>query len=502
MKNQTYDIIVIGGGITGAGIFNELSQTNLETLLIEKNDFGSGTSGKSSKLVHGGLRYLKEGNLFLTMESVIHRERLLKELPGLVEPIEFIMPLYKNSSPGKFSLGAGLAIYDFMAFKIRHKFLNCSQLKKQIPFINPQNLTGAYSFMDASTDDSALVSRIINDAQKKKKTSLKNYTEVINISKDSNSGLKKVTVKDESGKITDYRTKLVINASGAAASLFHKLPDKNTFIRPLKGSHLVLKKDKTDIKSAVSFIHPKDKRPVFLIPWEGVILLGTTDSDAFSMNDLKTTKKEAEYLLEGANSVIKNKTLSMDDVISTFSGIRPVISSGKKDPSKESREHMVWEDHRIISVTGGKLTTFRKLAWDTLKYAEKYFPDISLKNKKDPVLEYIPQENTVEELRIKARFGNIDLSSYKDEGLLTKIPGTRTCYAEIKIASMDKTIKHLDDLLMRRLRLGMILENGGLGIIDKIKELSSENLGWSEEKWEYEVKRYSEIYNKFFSPVE
>ncbi|MDY0133046.1 MAG: FAD-dependent oxidoreductase [Desulforegulaceae bacterium] len=500
MEDQSFDIIIIGGGITGAGIFNEISCSGLKILIIDKGDFGSGTSSKSSKLVHGGLRYLKDGNLHLTHESVVHRERLLNEAKGLVSPIEFIMPLYKGQSPGKLSMKAGLCIYDLMALKLRHKYIDKKNLLTKFSNLNLENLNGGFSFVDAAVDDSALVARLINEGLRSKNTYFENYCEVVKI--EDIKGSKIVHGKTESGKIKKLKTKIIINASGVYASNLSSLPEKNSFIRPLKGSHLTIK-NKLNLDFALSFTHPKDKRPVFFIPFEGVLILGTTDIDANSFKDLKINKKEAAYLIEGANHILgKNKILDKD-IISSFSGIRPVISSKNtnKPPSKESREHLVWENNKIISVTGGKLTTFRKLAWDTIKHLDRHFKKIKLKNKKDPVFKTLKSYSSDEELRLIGRYSfNADLKYCKINSLFKNIENTPISLAEVYCASKDETIKHLDDLLIRRTRLGLVLKNAGLDYMDEIKKISFENLGWDNDKWDFEIKRYISIYKKYFSP--
>jgi glycerol-3-phosphate dehydrogenase len=500
MINNSFDIIIIGGGITGAGIFNELSASGLKILIMDKKDFGSGTSSKSSKLVHGGLRYLKEGNLHLTYESVVHRERLLNEAKGLVSPIEFIMPLYKGKSPGRASLKAGLLVYDLIAGKLRHKFLDKEDILNRFSNLNPENLNGGYSFYDAAADDSVLVSRLLTEGLKNENAFFENYCEVLSIKE--NCGIKIVTGKTETGEIKTFESKIIINATGANASKLSPLPQKGTFIRPLKGSHLTIK-NRLNLDFALSFMHPKDKRPVFFIPWEGALIIGTTDLDAKSFNDLKISPKEADYLIEGANYILGKNKISFKDVISTFSGIRPVISTEKtqKDPSKESREHLVWEKNKIISVTGGKLTTFRKLAWDTISYAEKHFKNLKLKDKKEPVFEPVLKYCSPEELRLLGRYSlNADLDFCKKNSLFKKIGDTPVTFAEIHAASKDKTLKHLDDLLLRRTRLGLVLKNAGLDYIDEIKKHCSQNLCWDNKKWDFEIKRYLSIYKKYFSP--
>ena len=193
--SKEFDLIVIGGGITGAGIFREAVRSGLQTLLVEQADFAGGTSSRSSKLVHGGLRYLKEGRLMLTRESVKERERLLKEAPGLVEPIDFMMPIFKNRGPAKWTMAAGLTIYDMMAKKWRHRFYRKKKFKTMGPMIDPNGLVGGFSFMDAQVDDARLVMRLINEAVEAGGTAL-NYTRAIKIDRDATGKVTGIDLED------------------------------------------------------------------------------------------------------------------------------------------------------------------------------------------------------------------------------------------------------------------------------------------------------------------
>ena len=502
MGNGGCDVVIIGGGITGAGIFRELSATGLDVCLLEQGDFGSGTSSKSSKLVHGGLRYLKQGDLLLTLESVHHRERLLQEAPGLVEPVEFVMPLYQNRSPGKFSLGAGLFLYDLMALKKRHSFSGPGRMLRRLPGLKPEGLTGGYSFLDATTDDALLVARLVHEGLKFPKASARNYCTVSGIVPSSASGKRIVQVKDGiTGNERELETKLVINATGIRADRFHPLPDRTLRIRPLKGSHILVKKTALDLPSAVSLIHPADGRPVFLIPWEGVLLVGTTDLDAGSSTDLSIRANEREYLLEGVKAVFPESGIEQNDIVSSFSGLRPVISRKDAKPSDESREHLVWESDGIISATGGKLTTFRKLAWDVVKKAKSRFPHSIRINRKTGVFPAAAHSLNPVERRILGRYGGpVDMKDLERRKLLVPVGHSETVLAEIEIASGDPTVRHLDDLMLRRLRLGIVLENGGMDIMDTVKKLAGENLGWDAPRWEREIERYRRVHRRFFSP--
>lgn len=502
MGNCGYDVVIIGGGITGAGIFRELSATGLDICLLEQGDFGSGTSSKSSKLVHGGLRYLKQGALLLTLESVHHRERLLQEAPGLVEPVEFAMPLYRNRSPGKFSLGAGLFLYDLMALKKRHTFSPPGRMLRRFPGLNPEGLTGGYSFIDATTDDALLVARLVHEGLKSPAASARNYCTVSETEFSSAAGKRIVRVKDKStGTEEELETCLVINAAGVAADRFHPLPDRSLRLRPLKGSHIVVKKNTLALPSAVSLIHPADGRPVFLIPWEGVLLVGTTDLDTRSSSDLSISPKERDYLLEGVKAVFPESGIRETDIVSTFSGLRPVISRKGGNPSDESREHLVWESDGIISATGGKLTTFRKLAWDVTKKAKSRFPHAIRINRKAGVFsDTVDSVNPVER-RILGRYGGpVDFKNLKERNLLESVGHSETVLAEIEIASKDPTIRYLDDLMLRRLRLGIVLEHGGIEIMDTVKKLAGDNLGWDADRWNRELDRYRRIHRRYFAP--
>jgi glycerol-3-phosphate dehydrogenase len=502
---QTFDLIVIGGGITGAGIFREAAACGLSVLLLEARDFGSGTSSRSSKLVHGGLRYLKQGALHLTLDSVRHRERLLKELPGLVTSLPFLMPLYGDTGPSALQMKAGLFLYDLMAGRQSHRFLPEKRLTTILPGIRTRHLNGAFSFEDAQVDDARLVLRLIQEGITYKKAMALNYTEVKGLSRNEKGRVTGVRALDrESGEEKPFSGRLVINATGVLAEKLHHLPDRKQQIRPLRGSHLVFSRDLLPLESAVSFLHPQDRRPVFFLPWEGALLLGTTDADAGLQEAARPriTKEETRYLLAAATHLFPHAGFHEKAILATFAGLRPVISEGgDKAPSEESREHEIWQSPGLISVTGGKLTTFRKLAWDTLKHASRQLP-MALPDEKAPLVPEnpIPCPDAVSPLvwqRLSCRYGNLlERMASLPPRLLTKIPGTAHLWAEIPLAAGERGVYHLDDLLLRRLRLGLLLREGGMDIMEGIRELALPVLGWREEKWETEVVRYQLLWQK------
>ncbi|MCK5313172.1 MAG: FAD-dependent oxidoreductase, partial [Desulfobacteraceae bacterium] len=275
----TYDMVVIGGGITGAGVFHEAVKKGYQVLLVEAKDFAWGTSSRSSKMVHGGLRYLAAGQWKLTKKAVKERERLLRCYPGLVTPLDFIMPVFDHYGPSSTSMKIGLSIYSFLAGEKQHKTYPKADVINTIAGIREQNLVSAVGFKDAQVDDARLVLRLIYEACLQDGTAL-NYTKAISIERDHTNKVAAVNIKDKrTGSLAEIKTKVVINATGAFAETLHPSPMKGFHIRPLRGSHLIFPGNLLPIDQVVSFMHPKDLRPVFLFPWEGSVLLGTTDVD-------------------------------------------------------------------------------------------------------------------------------------------------------------------------------------------------------------------------------
>ena len=353
--DQSFDLIVIGGGITGGGVFLEAARAGLKSLLVEAHDFGSGTSSRSSKLVHGGFRYLKNGQIKLTFDSVRERERLLREGRGLINQLGFLIASYKGDRIPTWALGLGLTFYDLLALKWGHQYYPSEGLLDLCPPLNSNNLLGGYRYLDALTDDARLVLRIIREGVRQGGLAI-NYARVENVLR-SNSGMVcGVQVwdmdPDGSNRTAEVNATAVVNAAGAWADKVQTLgirpTDKNIKkkpqIRRLRGSHLVFPSQKLPLNRAVSIWHPRDRRPVFTFPWEGVTLIGTTDVDHNSIMETNPSisQTEADYLLEAIGFTFPNVDLGMSDVQSTFSGIRAVIDTGRIDPSKESREHMIW----------------------------------------------------------------------------------------------------------------------------------------------------------------
>ncbi len=498
---RDWDLIVIGGGITGAGVLWEATRLGLRSLLVEQRDFAWGTSSRSAKLVHGGLRYLKDGRFWLTWESVRDRERLLKEAPGLVGPLEFLMPLYKGTGPGKLAMKAGLMVYDLMAGKTRHGFLPVEEIASLVPRIKREDLMGGFRFMDAQVDDARLVLRIIRESIRAGASAM-NYTSVVELRRDARDHVVGVVLEDTETRSTkEINARAVINATGVWAERLHHSPEPGKHLRPLRGSHLVFPRSVLPVDQAIALIHPADRRPVYVLPWEGAILFGTTDLDHSQDLSLEPsiTIEEASYLMECLKSFFPSSGISLTDCLSTFCGIRPVLSEGKLDPSKESREHVVWVDNGLVTVTGGKLTTFYRLAADALAAAKPFLPGVSRNPLNRPLFtpptELTEAAKAVPEQfmpRIFGRYGMDaqDLLSMAQPEDLEAIPHSRTLWAELPFAAKFEQVRHLSDLLLRRVRVGLLTPRGGADFMERIRSLCEPWLRWDANRWNIEIETY------------
>ncbi len=512
LKND-WDMIIIGGGITGAGVFREACRTGLSVLLLEQKDFAWGTSGRSSKMVHGGLRYLIEGKVRLSMASVRERQRLLTEAPGLVDPLRFLTPVYTTHGPSKRLLGLALSVYSLMAMKKQHTRLSPVQTRERVPLIRTDHLDGAFCFQDAQADDARLVLRLLSEGCARGGTAL-NYVKVCGLERSREGRVAAVAVEDaETKESAELRTRVVVNATGAWAESLHPSPVKGFHLRPLRGSHLVFPGELLPLDTVLSFFHPADKRPVFIYPWEGCLVLGTTDEDHTDPLDREPSiaQQEAAYLMEGLEFILPGSKISEKDCISSWAGVRPVLSRGGKEASKESRDHVVWEDGGLITVTGGKLTTFRIIACDALKAARPYLPRFSLSRKSAIFDPPATEETEDEELslapqdvrqRLVGRYGNRvgALMKTPGEGDGPFVPGTSTLWREVAYAAAHEQVRHLSDLLLRRVRIGLLLPGGGEEHLDRIEKLCKTALSWDDERWDREKRRYREEWQCHYAP--
>ena len=507
---QEWDLIIVGGGISGAGILREATRLGLRALLVEQADFAWGTSSRSSKLVHGGLRYLKEGRLRLTRDSVREREHLLNDGPGLIEPLNFLLATYDGEHPGRMVFRAGLTIYDLLALRWSHRYYSADDFKMMAGQLTREGLEGGFRYGDAVTDDARLVLRVIREAVADGGTAI-NYTRAKELIRNESGQVRGVILHDLVGdRRANASAAAVVNASGAWADRLRDLTDKQERIRPLRGSHLIFPAWRLPVAQAVSFLHPLDERPIFILPWEEVTLVGTTDEDHHESLDREPciTGEEVAYLMAAVEARYPSLHVSLDDVLSTFAGVRPVIGSGKADPSKESRDHIIWIEEGLITVTGGKLTTFRLIAEEVMEEVGEQIPDLPSIDMDAPILNPIGDLDLAglslssDALRrLQGRYGSetADLLQSIQSDELETIPETDILWAELRWAARSEGVIHLDDLLLRRVRLGLISENGGAPHMDRIRSICQAELGWDDARWKEEEAAYKLLYASCYS---
>jgi glycerol-3-phosphate dehydrogenase len=503
---REWDLLIIGGGITGAGILLEAARRGLKALLVEQRDFAWGTSSRSSKLVHGGLRYLKEGRLGLTRESVRERDALMREAGGLVEPQSFAFADYTGGKPGRKTFLLGLAIYDLMSGKRERHYVDSAEFLMMAPNVGRAALLGGICYTDAKTDDARLVLRVLQEAQSHGGVAV-NYLAAQTLLRTGSKVTGARLADAIGGGVHEVRARLVINATGAWADGLRGQTGAAPKIRPLRGSHLVLPAWRLPLAQAVSLMHPTDGRPVFAFPWEGVTLVGTTDVDhrAELNTEAAITRAELDYLMLALVSQFPQQGLKESDVLATYAGVRPVIDSGQADPSKEGREHAVWVDDGLLTVTGGKLTTFRVIALDALKHAMPLLPGWHDKLEPRPIFSHRARLGLrlrgARRERIEGRYGASAgaLLTAAHPGELEAIPGTQTLWAELRWAARSEAVQHLEDLLLRRTRLGLQLRGGGVEHLARIRAICQEELEWTDSQWETSQAAYLALWNTNYS---
>ena len=502
---QTFDVVVIGGGITGAGIALEGARRGLKVLLLEQRDFAWGTSSRSSKLVHGGLRYLKQGALHLTRESVVERQQLLRDAPGLIQPQSFAFADYPQRKPGKLLLNAGLMVYDLLAGKRTRQYDAADEFLMYAPHIDRAQLRGGSRYMDAKTDDARLVLRVLQEAAAHGATLL-NYAPARQLLRDGQQ-VSGVALQDAlSGTSYQVRARSVVNATGAWADILRGEVQAKPMLRPLRGSHLLLPFWRLPVAQAISFMHPADGRPVFLYPWEGVTLVGTTDLDHSDLeNEASISRAEVDYLLQALQYQFPDMQLSDADILSTYAGVRPVVNTGKADPSAEGRDHVVLLENGLLTVTGGKLTTFRVIALDVLAKLRALLPDWSANLQPSPI--FAPVSATPSGLpanihaRLWGRYGNTTpaLLAVAEADELHTIGATDVVWAELRWAARFEGVAHLQDLLLRRTRLGLTCARGAAEFLPRVGAIVCAELGWDEARWSSEQENYLALIQRCYS---
>jgi glycerol-3-phosphate dehydrogenase len=524
------DMLVVGGGIIGAGILRDAASRGLSALLVEKEDFASGTSGGSSKLIHGGLRYIGQGQLSVTREACAERDRLRRLNPNLIRPMPFIFPVYENHRMSLWKGVAMLFIYAALAnFRATSRFriLPPGKILKAVRNLRREGLKGGGTYCDAAIDDARLVLLTLQQARALGAEAV-NHAEAIDLISDGKGRVTGALIRDGlAGRKIPIGASVVINATGAGVGRIRSLhgngggcPDE---LRPAKGIHLVIPRRCLPVDQAVLF-EAADGRYLFLIPWQDMAILGTTDTFTDQIAEPAATGGEVRYLLDAANRVFPEAGLREGDICSAYAGVRPLVQASREEacPSSVSREERFYRDPSgLISVAGGKLTTYRLIAEQTVDMALAELPG-ELREKAGP--------SRTAELPLRAdrfdgkaligslgeRFGLDDqradhlVRTYGEEAaaLLEESPpelrrpigNSRYLYAEILWSIRTECPATLCDLLEHRIRLALFAEGQGLSEIDSIAALAGEAAGWDQERIGGEIAAYREKVRRRYRP--
>jgi glycerol-3-phosphate dehydrogenase len=471
------DVAIIGGGITGAGVFNILSSQQLKVALFDANDFAFGTSSRSSKLIHGGLRYLANGQFSVVRDSVRERDFLLN-FPNLVRREDFFIPVDSNSW-SKTELRLGLWLYSLFSRSIKAKWYSETEIREKFPPLGNTPQRGGFIYAEGVVDDARLVIENILSAESRGAIA-QNYSEVIGIDYDGENA-KSITVKDlilnEEFQIP---VKMIVNSTGPwIGKIFEHMKDKYSEISELirqiklsKGDHIIVKRGVLPINTALAIRSPIDKRQVFVIPRGEVIIIGTTE--IFYNGEISNpapSENEINYLIESVKNYVIG--ISRNDVINAYSGLRPLFGSSD-NLGKISREYKVVKTGNIVNILGGKITTYRTVALKVSKMVSDSFGISGLPN---IILEY-SRNSTEGDKELKEISGGD-----KDKEKFCKDILYEHAY-------------HIDDILWRREGAFIFSSDSGLSLVEKCLDVMGNVLGYNQQELESERRRYLDLLHK------
>ena len=530
LARDEYDLLVVGGGITGCGIARDAALRGVKVALVEKDDFASGTSSRSSRLVHGGLRYLEHGYLHLVFEASGERRRLLRLAPHLVRPLEFIWPVYAGARVPQWKLNAGLTLYDALALFRNvgtHRRLSIRQIAAREPALRHEGLVGGARYFDAATDDARLTLANAIGAREAGAVVVNHAMVAELLVRDGAAyGARIVDVLD--AVRIDVRAKVIVNATGPWSDDMRRLAEgggvvrsSNTAVRGSKGVHIAVARDRIGNHGALTLLSPNDGRVMFILPSSRQTIIGTTDTftDA-APDDVRANEADVAYLLAAANAFFPDARLTRDDVISAWAGIRPLMAGGieNADPGHASREHAIAEGaHGIVSITGGKLTTYRVMAAEVVDVASarlgnrprrrpptynRPLPggDLAFIDEAIAAAERATADPELGRHLVHAYGGR--WSAVADEiaaaGGADRIAGPYTI-GEMRYAVRCEMAYTISDLLLRRTHLAFETRDHGTDIAEQVANGVADLLGWNDQGVAAAVQAYRRDVQRVFA---
>lgn len=525
-RREPWDLIVVGGGATGVGVALDAVARGHDVLLLERGDFAGETSSASTKLIHGGVRYLRQGNLRLVRESVVERARLLRNAPGYVRTMAFLVPAYRWWE--KTYYGAGLTVYDRLAGRRgigRTRVLGRDDALDRIPTLQVEGLRGGVLYHDAQFEDARLAFAVAREAAARGAVVL-NHCELRALRLDETTGRVEgaVAVDRETGKAFELRARVIVSATGAGTDAIRRMadPDARPMIRRSRGSHIVLDGSFLPGRTALMVPETPDGRLIFAIPWEGVTVVGTTDIpvDEGDAHPSRATTEEVDYLLALVSRYLARPPLR-GDVRAVFGGIRPLVAEpGADETSKIARDHVVRvEDSGLVVVAGGKWTTYRVMAEDTVDAAERVgglerrapaTAELPIRAGEDGVGERGTGEGDAGEVGGSSANGGArsggarmglrlaDVGDGNDRALHERLPYTET---DVIRAVRHEMARTLDDVLARRTRALYLDARAAEACAPDVVRILARELGRDEAWAERELNRFrDEVLPDFLPP--
>jgi glycerol-3-phosphate dehydrogenase len=513
LAQEEFDLLIIGGGITGVAIARDAGLRGFHTALVEKDDFGSGTSSRSTRLVHGGFRYLEYGEFRLVFDACSERRVLRKIAPRLVRPLAFLYPLYRGQKPAPWKLRAGMIMYDALSLfrnVQRHRWLHPAEVQRREPLVAGRGLLGVARYYDAQVNDARLTLMTARAAHLHGAVMV-NHARVAGLMKAGGHVVGVHVVDEVSGQEIEVRAKVVVNATGIWVDSVRELDEHRArpMVRPTKGIHLLIPRARLSSQHAVIFGVPRDGRHIFLIPWGDFTLIGTTDTDyQGDLDNPAATLDDVEYLLEATRYTFPGAQVELGDVISTFAGLRPLVSS-PGSPSALSRKHVIVDDESgLTTIVGGKLTTHRLMAQQLTDYVEKRLAqefDVRARSEcrtREPLegaqigrVQVGGVDERVSKHLVEAYGGDATwVLAYAEENLgLGKriVPGLPYLMAEPLYGVQHEMALTLCDVLIRRTHVIYEARDGGLGQARAVAQLMAPRLGWDEAEIKRQVDAYA-----------
>lgn len=527
LASRRFDVLVIGGGITGAGVARDAALRGLSVALVERDDFASGTSSRSSRLVHGGLRYLEHGHLHLVFESSLERRRLLDLAPHLVRPLEFTWPVYEGSRVPRWKLGAGLFLYDLLALfrnVAPHRRLDPEEVLAREPRLRAEGLTGGASYFDAATDDARLTLATAIGAREAGAV-VANHAGVRRLLSARGRAAGAIVADDGGRGEIAVRARAVVNAAGPWSDEIRRLeePAARATVRGTKGVHVTVATERVGNRAALTLLSPVDGRVMFILPGTTHTIVGTTDTETTaSPDDVRASRADVDYLLHTANHFLPEARLVADDVVCAWAGIRPLVAGrfGAGAPASASREHAIEVGaHGVVSVSGGKLTTYRAMSAEVVDVVERELGrgptptgtarvplpggDLdSFEQETERAYRATGSHATAEHL-VRAygnRWANVWEATHRDASLADPlVEGLPYLRAELPYAAAEEMALAIADLLVRRTHVAFETRDNGRAVAPLAAELVAATLGWDARARDLALASYEREASRLFA---